>query len=343
MGIVNTYTPQGGYTPGAQGVQSMSDLLATVTGSPAAATLAAASQAGPDYGATPVPQLSAADDKIRALFARDQVLAQQQNSPNLYGGNGVPAPSTPGGILGQLQANNSGGVGDLQRIIGAMDFNQTRTADTYKNMLDALKTLATLEAEHGGSNGGEEDAITDAYLEQIKTGTKLTEIPAEYKNAVVMKMKQQGLTFDSIAKELEGKPIIQNISDLKDAWDQISPVLVQQGPIAKILGGVKQAATVFGYESELKTYNKKRDIMISSLRQLVKQGGNMSNRDMLRIENGLAKITDVPKVSNETWNEIVNTLRNTYGDDVVSKNFSASLPGTAAGGATGNNFKVTPL
>ena len=355
---MNTYTPAGGYTPAAQGVQSMADTLASITGSPAAGAYLAAAQGGPNYSQTNVPQLANEEDKLRTMFANDQALAARYQNPNLYGGGAVPPAGnpagafssplqatidsitnpqgavTPGGVTGQITGEIGGQSDALSRVMDAMNFDQPRTLDAYKSMVAALADIYNTEKQYGG--GSDQDFAADAYLEQVKAGLKLTSVPVDIRSLVVTKMKQQGLTVDSIAKGIEGKPIIQNISDLKDLWDKIPPIEIREGPIAKLIGGAKQAATIFGYESNLRTYNKKRDIMISSLRQLVKQGGNMSNKDMLRIENGLAKITDAPAVSDQTWNEIVHTLENVYGDKVVAENFSASLPGGTGGGTIDN-------
>ena len=349
---MDTYTSQYGNTPVGNQTQSMSDTIASITGSPAAGALAQASATGPNYGATPMPQLANSEDALRTMFANDQVLAQKYmaggggSGPNVAGAfasplqatpNSVASPtiSTPAGITGVMGQTVGGQQDVLSSIMDAMDFNQTRTADTYKNMLSALQFLAgkeydkqlkeeELAAQYG--TGSPEDDLADSYVEQIKGGLKLTSVPANVRNRVVKKLSEQGLTIDKVNKMIEGKPIIQNLSDLKDLWDKIPPVQHQRGPLAIASGIGKELLSKIGYETELKAYEKKRDVMISSLRQLVKQGGNMSNRDMLRIENGLAKITDTPETSNITWNEIMNTVKNTYGDDVVAENWTSGMP-----------------
>lgn len=367
----NLYTPPGGNTPQAQQTQNMTDVLAGITGSPAAGAMLASANTGPNYSQTNMPQLMSEEDKLRTMFANDQVLAQRYMNPNLYGGEATspannpagqfasPLQATidsitnpqgitsPGALIGAVGGDITGQKGTLENILNAIDFTGTRTLDQQKALLSALSTIygeeqANKRAElQYGSDSAEKQDMADAYIEQIKGGMKLTSVPVNIRSAVVKRMKEMGLTMDKINKNLEGKPIIQNVSDLKNLWDKIPPITFRKGPLAKIIGGGKQLATLAGYEDALTTYNKKRDILISSLRQLVKQGGNMSNRDMTRIENGLAKITDVPEVSDQTWNEIYNTLSNTYGDDVVGENWTAPLPNQSS--TTTSKYTVTPL
>ena len=94
---MNTYTPAGGYTPAAQGVQNMADTLASITGSPASGAYLAAAQGSPDYSQTNVPQLANEEDKLRTMFANDQALAARYQNPNLYGGGATPPAGNPAG------------------------------------------------------------------------------------------------------------------------------------------------------------------------------------------------------------------------------------------------------
>jgi len=158
-------TPTGGYTNQAQQNQSLADTLATITGSPAGGALLAASQTGPNYSNTPVPQLANSEDAMRTLFAHDQALAAQYSNPNLYGGGATPPANnpagfassplqatidsitnpqgavTPQGITGQVSGDVSGQKDTLSNIMNALDFNQGRTLDAYKAMLSALGTV----------------------------------------------------------------------------------------------------------------------------------------------------------------------------------------------------------
>lgn len=172
-------TPQGGYSPAAQGVQNMSDTLASITGSPATGAYLAAAQAGPNYaGNTAISQGMSEEDKLRTMFAQDQVLAQKYMNPNLYGGSATPPTdnpagqfasplqatidsitnsqgiTSPGALIGAIGGDVSGQKSTLGDVMNAIDFGQGRTLDAYKSMMNALSTIYQTESQYGTGIGG---------------------------------------------------------------------------------------------------------------------------------------------------------------------------------------------
>lgn len=236
MPIASVYTPQGGYTPQAQGVQSMSDTLAGITGSPAAGALLAAGQAGPNYGATNISQLQSEEEKLRTMFANDQVLAQKYADPNLYGGGAIPPTNnpagqfasplqatidsitnpqgitSPGALIGAVGGDVTGQKSVLQSIMDAMNFSGTRTLDAYKSMMSALGTVygeeqqnkrteQQLKAQYGGiiPGMGTGGSLADDYVDQFMTGQiSLLDIPAEYRTIVNKRLKDMGTTATKV-------------------------------------------------------------------------------------------------------------------------------------------------
>lgn len=226
------YTPPGGNTTQGTQNQNMMNTLASITGSVPAAALATASQAGPNYGNTPIPQLSNQEDALRTMFAHDQALAAQYSNPNLYGGGGAPpannpaggmasplqatvesitnpqGATTPGGITGIMGGTVGGQKDILSSLMDAMDFNKTRTLDAYKSMIGALGTIYSeeqqnkrseqqLRAQYGGLIPGMDGGTTpaDDYVDSFLTGqVSLLDIPPEYRTLVSKKLKEMGTT-----------------------------------------------------------------------------------------------------------------------------------------------------
>ena len=163
--VGDTITPAGGNTPQAQQNQSMIDTLSGITGGPAAAALASAANAGPNYSQDPnIPQFSSDEDKLRTMFANDQTLAAKYGSTNTTPPAGNPSGFassplqqtadtvggaggmvTPGGMTGAVSNDISGQSDALSRIMSAFNFDQPRTLDAYKTMIGALTTLTNNE------------------------------------------------------------------------------------------------------------------------------------------------------------------------------------------------------
>lgn len=360
MPIASVYTPQGGYTPQAQGVQSMSDTLAGITGSPAAGALLAAGQAGPNYGATNIPQLQSEEEKLRTMFANDQVLAQKYANPNLYGGGATPPANNPAGqfasplqatidsitnpqgitspsaLIGAVGGEVAGQSSVLKSIMDAMDFSGTRTLDAYKSMMDALGTVygqeqenkrldKQLKAQYGA---GSDSSIIDDWAEQVKGGLGLQSIPdSNIRNKVVQKLAEGGWTPEKIQKNIEGKQTLAVMKSAKEAWDaSTSQGLPTGGPF----GAYGLAKTVAGYskvEPDVQTYLRYKNAIISTLRSLVGEKGVLSNQDMQRIQDLLPDYGLTTEQANKNWANVRKLLISRYGDQPVNDYFGTeSLP-----------------
>ena len=354
---MDTYTPAGGYTPQGQGVQSMSDTLSSITGRPAAAALASASQSGPSYGQTPIPQLQGEEEKLRAMFAHDQSLAAQYKNPNLYGGGATPPTGNsagafssplqatiesitnpqgmtdPGAMTSAIGADVSGQKSTLESLMGAMDFTGSRTLDAYKSMLGALSTLATQEGEDvrqekqlKAQYGLGDTGVVDDWAEQVKGGLGLSSIPdAAMRNKVVSKLAEGGWTPDKISKNIEGKQTLAVMKSAKEAWDSsTSSGLPTGGPF----GAYGLAKTVAGYskaEPDVQTYLRYKNAIISTLRGLVGEKGVLSNQDMQRIQDLLPDYGLTSEQASKNWSNVRKLLVSQYGDEIVNKYFGEEV------------------
>lgn len=310
MGIVNTYTPQGGYTPAAQGVQNLTDTLASITGSPAGGAYAAAAQAGPNYSANPnIAMLSDEEEKLKTLFANDQALAAKYVNPNLYGG-GATAPSgnpagvfasplqatdesitssggaiTPDALIGMIGGNIKGQEGMLSKVMNAMDFNKQRSLEAYKAMLGALETIYT----QGEETKRKEKEIAAA------SGTKLTSA----EKAVVNSTKT---ALDLLRQ-------IKNLGTLKTG--------IVQGSITKL---TKSKAGTSAYNKELSDLDSKLGpLKLAVMNAMI--GTQMSKPEIAMVEAWIPSITQDPELFKQNITNLENFLQSRLdaysGEDVT--------------------------
>jgi hypothetical protein len=367
----NLITPQGGYTPQAQSTQSMANTLASITGSPAAGAFVSASQAGPNYSANPnIATLSDEEEKLRTMFANDQALAAKYSNPNLYGGGAVaptgnPAGAyssplqatldsiinpqgaiTPGGLTGMVGGEVAGQGSMLDKVMGAMDFNKTRSLDAYKAMMGALSTLAQEEgankrsAMQYGATSDDSDVV-DAYVEQVIGGLGIASIPdADIRNKVVEKLTKEGWTPDKISKNIEGKQILTVLKSVKEAWDTSTASGLPSGGPFGAYGVVKTAAGYAKAEPDVQTYLRYKNAIVSSLRSLVGEKGILSNQDMERIQNLLPDYVLSKDQADKNWANVRKLLNSKYGEDIVDEYFGSD---TGVSGSSNGRYTITPI
>lgn len=348
----------------------MSNVLASITGSPAAGALIAASQAEPDYGANPnIAMLSDEEEKLKTMFANDQALAARYSNPNLYGGaattpntpagayssplqatpdtvNASQGAITPQGLIGMIGGDVTGQESVLTKVMNAMDFNKTRSLDAYKAMLSALGTIYGEEqankraAMQYGETAGDSDTI-DAYVEQVKGGLAIASIPDEkVRGKVVKKLAEGGWNPDKIAKNIEGKQILTVLKSVKEAWDTSTASGLPSGGPFGAYGIAKTAAGYAKAEPDVQIYLRYKNAIVSSLRSLVGEKGILSNQDMERIQNLLPDYVLSKDQADKNWVNVRKLLNSKYGEDIVNSYFGSD---TGTPTATSGKYTITPI
>jgi hypothetical protein len=316
MAVGNMYTSQYGNTPQGQGVQNMANTLASITGSPAAGAYLAASQAGPDYSNTFVPQGMSEEEKLRTMFANDQVLAQKYTNPGLYGGTPTPNPAgefasplqatvdsitnpqgitNSGALIGAVGGDVTGQKETLANIMDAMNFNQTRSLDAYKSMLSAL---GTIYGEEQANKRAEEDRKVEREKIAASDETKLTSAEKAVVNAT--------------------KTALDSIKQIRDLGELKTGII--QGSITKL---TKKKAGTAAYNKELSDLDSKLGpLKLAVMNALI--GTQMSKPEIEMVQKWIPDITQDPALFKQNLDNLESFLNNR----LVSFSAGTLLPDT---------------
>ena len=206
-------------------------------------------------------------------------------------------------------------------ILGlAEKYSSSQREDFWKSKEYLLK-----EKELEKKYGELEDIDTvNAYVDQVKGGLNINNIPTEYRNKVVKELSSQGLNEDKIKKSNEGKQTIVLMSRIKSMWDKISASGFPTGGPYGVLGGIKGQLGEMKIEPDVQVYEDYRKGIISTLRGMVGEKGILSNQDMERIEKLLPRLNATAGQGKSKWTEIEALLSEKYGKEITSSFFGSS-------------------
>lgn len=294
--------------------------------------------------------------KLMDMFAHDQTLNQKygQGQAGQVLGTGTVAPTSMPALTSASNSLSYSGLTDPSAITKAMGMDvsghsnvmdlitkavnyqagavqdQVRAnATAYKAVMDALSTIATLENQKqietmkvSASLGfGDLEEATQAYVEQVKGGLNIENIPQDYRTKVVKALTAQGWTTEKIKRNLEGKQTLGVLKAVKEMWDTSMAGGVPSGGPYGVSGIVKEQMGNLKIEPDVGNYLRYKNAIISTLRGLVGEKGILSNQDMSRIQDLLPDYRLTTSQAQKNWNLVRQLLNSKYGEDITSEYF----------------------
>ena len=150
---------------------------------------------------------------------------------------------------------------------------------------------------------------TSAFVEQVKGGMKLESVPQDYRARVVTKLTQQGFTTDKLDKLQEANNVMPIIMSLKNFYNDNNLSL------GNIAGRASKVAAKIDQNSNAALYLRLKKGFLATLKDLVKEKGNLSNLDIERLDGLLPDIILDKSFADKNWAEIEKILKTKYGED----------------------------
>lgn len=199
-------------------------------------------------------------------------------------------------------------------------------------VIQGIQAQQVAEGTYKAKGGGDE-YLTDAYAEQLKTGSlrSLTGVPTEDRGAVVKQLTKQGVNIADLDKKRQGETVVGITKQLKDVFEN------QKLAGGRAIGGVNQLRGVLGAAPQVTRYNDLRKGAIAAFRELTGDKGVLTETDANRIVGLLPKPTNTAKEAELKWEDLNKFIQSKYGVNILDQE-QKTTPASKA--STGGKVRV---
>ena len=188
--------------------------------------------------------------------------------------------------------------------------------DENGNLLDQPRRMTDAEVEEKGMGGI--DSTTQAWLDEIEKGNvkKLTNVPAESRDAVVEALAKSDLTFDEVTRRVQGEGLAATLQPLLKEFlggEEIGDEMAS----GRFGGLIRKGKALFGKDASVKVYQDLKEGLLGRIKEFTGDKGVMTDVDAERIDSNMPEVTD-------TWEEaskklkIINEIFNkSYGQNLI--------------------------